>query len=149
MIRLLVAASSLFWAIGIAGAAVDANTASRAELESIRGIGPATSARIVEERRRQPFRDPQDLVQRIKGIGENRMRKMVAAGLTVGGSAVLVSAGGKTATTHRLGSVVELQSPPPPSCAGEDRPLARAGTAGGSPARRGTGAPGTDDSRAR
>jgi competence protein ComEA len=69
-----------------APAAVDANTATPAELETVRGIGPATSARIVEERRRGgPFRDLDDLQARVKGVGENNVRKMAAAGLTVGG----------------------------------------------------------------
>jgi len=150
MIRLFVAASSFLWAIGIAGAAVDANTASRAELESIRGIGPATSARIVEERSSQPFRDPQDLVRRVKGIGETRMRRMVAAGLTVGGSAVLVGSGGKAAPAQRLGTVLELQPAPRlASCAGGERSLASAGTADARREGRRTGGGSTDESRAR
>jgi competence protein ComEA len=94
MNKLALAAFAFLAATGIAMAAVDANTASRAELESISGIGPATSARIVEERRKRPFSDTRDLVRRVKGIGEARMRRMVAAGLTVGGNGVIVTVGG-------------------------------------------------------
>lgn len=154
MNRLFVAAASaaacFFCAIGLACAAVDANTASRAELESISGIGPATSARIVEERRSQPFRDPQDLVRRVKGIGETRMRRMVAAGLTVGGSAVLVSSGGKAAPAQRLGAVLELQpAPPTPACAGGERPPLRADATGARPRRGGKAGGSADERRAR
>jgi hypothetical protein len=78
------------------------------------------------------------------------MRKMVAAGLTVGGSAVLVSSGGKAAPVQRLGAVVELQpATPTPSCAGEERSLVRADAAGARPKSRGKGGGSTDERRAR
>jgi competence protein ComEA len=106
--RVLAAVVSFFSALGVACAAVDANTASPSELESISGIGPATSARIVEERRREPFRDTQDLMRRVKGIGEAKLRKMVAAGLTVGGNAALITAGGSGQSSARRGEVIEI-----------------------------------------
>ncbi len=65
-------------------AAVNVNTASFDELQTISGIGPATAQRIVEERRKGPFKSLDDLQARVKGIGESRVRKMAAAGLTVG-----------------------------------------------------------------
>jgi competence protein ComEA len=65
-------------------AAVNVNTASFDELQTISGIGPATAQRIVEERRKGPFKSLDDLHARVKGIGESRIRKMAAAGLTVG-----------------------------------------------------------------
>ncbi len=95
MNKLAIAAFAFLAATGIALAGVDANTASRAELESISGIGPATSSRIVEERRKRPFADTQDLMRRVKGIGEARLSRMVAAGLSVGGNGVIVTTGGR------------------------------------------------------
>ncbi len=68
-------------------AAVNVNTASFDELQTISGIGPATAQRIVEERRKGPFKSLDDLQARVKGIGESRVRKMAAAGLTVGRTA--------------------------------------------------------------
>ncbi len=65
-------------------AALDANTASQAELETIRGIGPGLSARIVEARSRQPFRDLEDLKARVRGIGDTNLGRMSEAGLGVG-----------------------------------------------------------------
>jgi len=68
-------------------AAVNVNTASFDELQTIAGIGPATAQRIVDERRKGPFKSLDDLQARVKGIGESRVRKMAAAGLTVGRAA--------------------------------------------------------------
>jgi hypothetical protein len=66
-----------------AAGAVDANVASRAELESIRGIGPAIAARIVAERERGPYADLQDLRDRVRGVGAASLRRMAEAGLRV------------------------------------------------------------------
>ena len=68
-------------------AAVNVNTASFDELQTISGIGPATAQRIGDERRTGPFKSLDDLQARVKGIGESRVRKMAAAGLTVGRAA--------------------------------------------------------------
>lgn len=75
--------------------ALDANTASIDELQTIRGIGPAMAARIVEARRSEPFRDAEDLRSRVRGIGEKNLRKMQDAGLEVGGGGRMVEAPGK------------------------------------------------------
>lgn len=72
-------------ALGVGAAhALDANTASADELQTIRGIGPATAVRIVEARQREPFRDLDDLRARVRGIGEKNLRRMRDAGLAVG-----------------------------------------------------------------
>jgi hypothetical protein len=83
-------AGALLGAIVFAAAAcaaasgpVDANTATSAELDAISGIGPALAARIVEERRLAPFRSLEDLQERVRGVGENNLRKMRENGLAV------------------------------------------------------------------
>ena len=68
-------------------AAVDANKASAAELDGVKGIGPATSKAIMDERKKSPFKDWNDLIERVKGIGEGNAAKFSTAGLTVNGSA--------------------------------------------------------------
>ena len=83
----------LAWA-GAAFAAVDANTASVDALQSVRGVGPTIAQRIVDERRRGPYSSLDDLQARVRGIGEASVRKMSAAGLTVGGAARLPAVGG-------------------------------------------------------
>lgn len=77
---------------GVANA-LDANEASIDELQTIRGIGPATAARIVEARRQEPFRDLDDLRERVRGIGEKNLRKMQDAGLAVGNDHVVPGTG--------------------------------------------------------
>ena len=70
-----------------ARASVDVNTASAAELERIRGIGPSMATRIVNARvTGGRFRDVDDLRRRVRGIGGANLKRMVAAGLVVGGS---------------------------------------------------------------
>lgn len=73
----------LFCLLSGAAVAVDANTASSEELQTIRGIGPAMAARILEERRRGAFRDADDLRERVRGIGVKNLGRMRAAGLEV------------------------------------------------------------------
>ena len=65
--------------------ATDINTATEAELDSIRGIGPATSRRILEEREKGPFQDWSDLMARVKGIHQATASRYAAQGLTVNG----------------------------------------------------------------
>jgi competence protein ComEA len=83
--KLLATLLALFAAAAFA--AVDANKATQAELESVKGIGPAISAKIVEERSKGAFKDWQDMVTRVKGIGETNAAKLSTGGLTVNGSA--------------------------------------------------------------
>jgi competence protein ComEA len=86
MLKKIIAAVAAFVAsIGIAFAAVDANTASQAELEAVKGIGPAIAKSIVDERKNGSFKDLGDLEKRVKGIGENNVKKFAEAGLAVGG----------------------------------------------------------------
>lgn len=65
-----------------AQAEVDANTATRATLESLPGLGPALVQRLLAAR---PFKDWADLTQRVPGIKAATARKLSAAGLRVGG----------------------------------------------------------------
>lgn len=68
-------------------ATVDVNKANAAELDGVKGIGPAISGKILEERKKGNFKDWNDLIVRVKGIGEVNAAKLSTAGLTVNGSA--------------------------------------------------------------
>lgn len=81
--------------VAMAFAAVDVNTATSAELDSIKGIGPVKSALIMSERKKAPFKDWNDFVTRVKGVGTDSAAKFSAEGLTVNGTSY--KAGGKAA----------------------------------------------------
>ena len=64
------------------------NEATRAEIESLRGVGVELADRILTARRAGPFADVQDLRQRVKGVSRQALRGLLEAGMTVGGLAV-------------------------------------------------------------
>jgi competence protein ComEA len=67
-------------------AAVDVNKATAAELDGIKGIGPGISTQILDERKKGNFKDWNDFIGRVKGIGEGNAAKFSGEGLTVGGA---------------------------------------------------------------
>lgn len=82
---LLFIAASLM-AAGFAFAQVDVNKADQAALDGIRGIGPAMSKRILDERQKGgSFKDWDDLQNRVKGIKDKSAAKLSSNGLTVNG----------------------------------------------------------------
>ncbi|MBW8845388.1 MAG: helix-hairpin-helix domain-containing protein [Burkholderiales bacterium] len=83
----------LLWAAALpalAQAEVEANTATRAELESLPGLGPALVQRLLAAR---PFADWTDLTRRVPGIKAATARKLSAAGLRVAGLAYSAAGG--------------------------------------------------------
>jgi competence protein ComEA len=64
-------------------AGVDVNKASLAELEAVPGMGPALAGRVLDERKKSPFKDWADLIQRVRGIGEGSAARLSKGGLTV------------------------------------------------------------------
>ena len=67
-------------------AAVDINKAGAAELDGIKGIGPAMSSKILDERKKGNFKDWNDFVERVKGVGAGNAAKFSNEGLTVNGA---------------------------------------------------------------
>lgn len=97
------------WIIGLfamlmsvaALAAVNINTATQQELETLKGIGPVKAKAIIDYRAKNgPFKSQADLVN-VPGIGEKTVEKL-KADLAVSGStnaaAAKVAAKGATAT---------------------------------------------------
>lgn len=70
----------------VAMAAVDVNSANEADLDSVKGIGPGTSGKMLEQRKAGKFKDWTDLIERVPGIGDKRAAKLSAEGLTVNGA---------------------------------------------------------------
>lgn len=82
--KLLLAIAASVALTGVA-AAMDVNTASEAQLETLKGIGPTHAKAIVEERNAHgPFKDASDLAGRVKGLGGKSVAKLQAEGMTIG-----------------------------------------------------------------
>jgi competence protein ComEA len=62
---------------------VEINTATDEQLQSLKGIGPAMSGRILAERARAPFSSLADFDERVKGVGTITLRRWVADGLVL------------------------------------------------------------------
>jgi len=84
MFRSLIAA--LLAALAFAAqAGVDVNKAGQAELETIKGIGPAMSTKMLDARKAGQFKSWADMVERVSGVGPGNAARLSQAGLTVGG----------------------------------------------------------------
>jgi competence protein ComEA len=82
--KILVAMAMLYAAMSFA--AVEVNKAKASDLDGVKGIGPTISAKILEERKKGDFKDWNDFIARVSGIGEGNAAKLSAAGLTVAGA---------------------------------------------------------------
>ncbi|TKC90207.1 helix-hairpin-helix domain-containing protein [Trinickia terrae] len=81
-------------------ASVDVNTADQTTLESLKGLGPVKSKAIIDERTKNgPFKDADDLANRVKGLGTKSVTKLEAEGLTIGGSSAPPTGAGAKSTS--------------------------------------------------
>jgi competence protein ComEA len=80
---LLALAASLM--VTDAVAAQEINTATRAELEQLNGVGVTMADRILAERERAPFKGWDDFERRVKGMKGARTQRLQAQGATVNG----------------------------------------------------------------
>ncbi|TMH02287.1 MAG: helix-hairpin-helix domain-containing protein, partial [Betaproteobacteria bacterium] len=83
--KLLAIVLALFAAAAFAASA-DANKATQAELEAVKGIGPSIAKTIMDERKKAPFKDWKDLTTRVKGVGDKKAEALSKEGLTVDGA---------------------------------------------------------------
>lgn len=83
MLKKILLAMAMFYA-AISYAAVDVNKATAAQLDGVKGIGPTKSAAIIDERKKGDFKDWEDFISRVPGIGQGNASKLSAAGMTVG-----------------------------------------------------------------
>ena len=73
-------------------AAADVNKANQAELKAVKGIGPAMSGKILDERKKSDFKSWDDFIGRVKGVGPGNAARFSEAGLTVNGSTFAAAA---------------------------------------------------------
>lgn len=84
--KLLLAVATLVASMSFAFAQVDVNKGDAAALDSVKGVGPAMSKRIIDERAKNgDFKDWADFQKRVKGIGDKNAAKLSTAGLQVNG----------------------------------------------------------------
>jgi competence protein ComEA len=103
MLKKILAILLMFFT-AVAMAAVDVNKATEAELDSVRGIGPVTSRLIMSERKKGGFKDWQDFINRVKGIGDSRAAKLSAEGLTLNGATYKTAAATRKAAKPAAGA---------------------------------------------
>ena len=76
MKKLLLIIVTLFAFAGLANAAVNINSATQAQLETLKGVGPAKAKEIIEYRQKNgPFKTVDDL-EKVKGIGPGILKKI-------------------------------------------------------------------------
>ena len=86
MLKRIAAITAMLFAVA-SYAAVDANKGTASEIDTIKGIGPAMSERIVEARKQGEFKNWDDFMARVKGVKDGRAAKLSAEGLTINGQA--------------------------------------------------------------
>jgi len=96
-----------FW-LSVASAAIEVNQASGDDLESVKGIGPRTAQRILQQRRAAPFRDWADFIQRVPGIAAKRAARLSEQGLRVQGQAFKPVSSGTAASSPPIGYAPRL-----------------------------------------
>ena len=80
------AAALLGFALAAPALALEANAASRAELESLKGVGTGLSQKLVDARQARAFVDWADLMKRVPGVRAATAARLSAGGLTVAGA---------------------------------------------------------------
>jgi competence protein ComEA len=84
--KLMLAVATLVASMSFAFAQVDVNKADAAALDSVKGVGPSMSKKILDERAKGgEFKDWADFQKRVKGVGDKNASKLSAAGLQVNG----------------------------------------------------------------
>jgi competence protein ComEA len=90
--------------LSLALAGVEINQASEADLDGIKGLGPATTRLILAERQKAEFKSWADLISRVKGLGENSAAKLSEAGLSVNGVGYMPKSGTNKSGTNKANS---------------------------------------------
>jgi competence protein ComEA len=126
MIRTLVAAAAALFAAG-AFAATDVNTATQADLEALRGIGPVQAKLILSERENGAFKNWTDFKNRVKGVGPTASKRYSEAGMTINGARY------SEASSRKTRSASSDRASDKPGYVAETKAAAKEGAAGVGP----------------
>ena len=122
-------AAALLAALSLAAtpamASVEANQASLSELETVKGIGPGLSGKIVAARQQSAFKDWPDLVDRVGGVGPGNAARFSQAGLTVAGKPYSLQAVGQPGAAPAVGPARTSAKSAPSAADQAARPAAR------------------------
>lgn len=111
MLKKLAAALAAMVLATASFAAVEVNKGSAADLDGLKGVGPALSKRILDARQAGPFKDWPDFMSRVKGVKDKTAEKLSADGLTVNGESFKAVASGEA----------KKADPKPATAAAKDR----------------------------
>jgi competence protein ComEA len=81
------------WLVGVLACAclsvlaLEINQANEAELDSIKGMGPAMTRKVLTARADKPFTNWKDLMSRVTGIGKKKAQQFSDQGVLVNGLA--------------------------------------------------------------
>ena len=81
--------------------AADFNTATRAEIEAVRGVGVVLTDRIIEQRKIKPFQSWQDAQKRVRGLGKRNVAGFRDADMRINGKLPEVDAKDKPAKAEK------------------------------------------------
>jgi competence protein ComEA len=97
-------------------AAVDVNKATQAELEAVKGIGPAKAKAIINHRTKNgPFKSAEDL-DKVKGIGKGTLSK-IAPEITLDGKPLSIPAVGVSDKGKKAADKPAAAAPAPAAAA--------------------------------
>ena len=122
--KILLAITTVFAFANFAFAAVEVNNADKAALDSIKFIGEKTADGIIAERNKNgKFKDWNDFIHRVKGVGPGNAAKMSGAGLTVNGAA-LANAPASAAPTKKIPKATQPAAAPAAAAPADKKTIA-------------------------
>ena len=87
---------------GLTWAQTELNQATEIDLDGLKGLGPAMTRRVLNERQKGPFQDWQDAMSRIPGMGPKKAASLSGQGLRVQSKSYSPAAPGATAAPAEL-----------------------------------------------
>lgn len=111
MKKFLMILAAVFAFSGISFAAVDLNKATQAELEALKGIGPAKAKAIIDYRTKNGAFKSADDLDKVKGVGKGIISK-IANEVTIDGKPLQVPTGAAKPAEKSTGKKMDAPAAP-------------------------------------